>query len=789
MAGLWLVTAAPASAQVAALVSPGPLSKAHSQLDGIANCQKCHEPGRKIATDKCLACHKPIADRIAAKKGVHRNVAGACEGCHAEHAGAHAELRPFDPRRFNHAAETGFALDGRHAPLAQTCARCHKARSFLNTRAACVACHEDVHKGTLGPNCTTCHTTATPFVDARQQFDHSKAKFALTGAHRTVNCTKCHVNRVFTGLKFASCTDCHREPHRQTFGTDCTSCHSTETWKTRKLDHARTGFPLKGAHVAAQCTACHTKPPVQVRLQVGKCSACHADVHRGQFKQDCGSCHTETTFRKAPFDHAAATKFPLTGRHSAIACSRCHKGAATAGPARTLGPAGTVTVVFKGASTSCTSCHEDVHRGSTGQACESCHTTTDFHGLKSYAHGAALTPFFTGRHVTSDCRVCHGRSTIAVAAQTTPAVAAWTFKGLGTACTKCHADPHNNEMAGPCERCHAIDEVGFAASKFSHGSTDFPLTGRHQAVRCNQCHTPRTTAVTRDSTTPRQSPARDEAGRALQFTAKGTDCASCHQDVHLGQVGRQCQTCHSTEKFSVQKYTHKQVPGTLFTGMHSTLACRACHKIETASFPSGRGTAVRLVGSGSACASCHRAQDPHRDALGDTCERCHTPERWLSVSRAFHKVGLFPLEGRHLTVACASCHVNGITKGTPTKCFDCHWVRRQDDPYQTRLGNQCETCHRPTSWTAVNWNHAARTGFALNVSHRSLACDSCHKDRRFTGTGVNCATCHLETYQRTSAPNHAAAGFPTNCEVCHQPANTSWKQAVFNHSGFPLVGL
>ncbi len=47
--------------------------------------------------------------------------------------------------------------------------------------------------------------------------------------------------------------------------------------------------------------------------------------------------------------------------------------------------------------------------------------------------------------------------------------------------------------------------------------------------------------------------------------------------------------------------------------------------------------------------------------------------------------------GRHLTVACASCHLDGVTRGTPTKCYDCHWVRRQDDPYQTRLGTQCES--------------------------------------------------------------------------------------------------
>ena len=73
---VWLLAPAPrASAQeIGALVSPGPLARAHATLEGIANCQKCHEPGRKVTAAKCLACHKPIAERIAAKKGVHRNV-------------------------------------------------------------------------------------------------------------------------------------------------------------------------------------------------------------------------------------------------------------------------------------------------------------------------------------------------------------------------------------------------------------------------------------------------------------------------------------------------------------------------------------------------------------------------------------------------------------------------------------------------------------------------------------------------------------------------------------------
>src|SRR5512134_103188 len=97
-----------AYAQIGALVSPGRLSRAHASLEGIANCLQCHSAGQRVAADKCLACHKPVAERIAQKRGVHRAVTTDCISCHVEHAGVDGELRPFDTRGFDHSAETRF---------------------------------------------------------------------------------------------------------------------------------------------------------------------------------------------------------------------------------------------------------------------------------------------------------------------------------------------------------------------------------------------------------------------------------------------------------------------------------------------------------------------------------------------------------------------------------------------------------------------------------------------------------------------------------------------------------
>ena len=55
---------------------------------------------------------------------------------------------------------------------------------------------------------------------------------------------------------------------------------------------------------------------MSVKPKADTCAACHVDVHRGTFKQDCKSCHNETSFGKAPFDHST-DEVPATGKHDA----------------------------------------------------------------------------------------------------------------------------------------------------------------------------------------------------------------------------------------------------------------------------------------------------------------------------------------------------------------------------------------------------------------------------------------------------------------------------------------
>jgi class III cytochrome C family protein len=632
-----------ALAQLGALVSPGRLSRAHASLEGINSCLQCHTAGRGVSAQKCLTCHKPIAERIARKRGVHRAVTTDCVTCHVEHAGVDAELRPFNTQRFNHATDAAFPLDGLHASLATNCAACHKTRSFLAASPSCSSCHTDAHKGTLGPRCETCHTTAVRFSDSRTRFDHGRTAFPLTGAHTSVTCSACHTKGATTyKVASTSCASCHNDPHRAQFGGSCASCHVTQSWKTTKVDHSRTAFPLRGQHLSVQCVSCHAKPATQVKPKADTCAACHTDPHRGVFKQDCKSCHDESSFKKAGpsgFDHSS-TRFPLVDTHAGLTCAACHTSRAPVSivppgtPSRGAGARGAappgrppVSADFSGLRTDCVSCHTDVHRAELGTSCETCHTARSFQ-VTGFRH-ARVRAFFDGQHATLRCAQCHtstyGTAPASAPAQSQgtvitgagrsssqPAVLRVGFAKTSDSCASCHMDVHLGQVGTRCETCHTVATPRFAVRTFQHSTTKFPLTGKHPTVACESCHTVAT----------QNFPAGH--GTARRLTGMGTACATCHQDPHKGELGASCERCHSTDTFafSGKWYVHssRQLSRTFFVGRHVT-ACVACHKRGRDAVGARPTLATYVIPT--TCTSCHT--DIHRGALGPRCESCHKP--------------------------------------------------------------------------------------------------------------------------------------------------------------------
>jgi hypothetical protein len=626
-----------ASAQLGALLSPGRLSRPHASLEGIGHCLSCHAPGQGVSAVKCLSCHKPVADRIAQAKGVHRNVTTDCVACHVEHAGVDAELRPFDQRTFDHTADAAFPLDGLHAQLATKCDSCHRTRSFLSVTSACASCHVDVHKGSLGTRCSTCHATSVGFADTRATFDHGATAFPLTGAHTTVSCASCHDQQPgsYKVAQFASCATCHTDPHQERFGGSCSSCHATPSWQTTKVDHSRTAFALVGRHAEVACARCHTRPAMKAAPEAGTCGACHADPHRGSFQQDCRACHDENGWQTDVFDHST-TGFPLVDAHARLTCASCHTGGIGLdaggrpdGAARDGGrsgaargaAAGIAATNFRGLKSECAACHQDVHEGELGTRCESCHTARTF-SVTSFVH-SRRRPFFEGQHASLGCAQCH-RLPAAMPSTRTPTAAA-PLAALSTAaprmphlglpttpdtCASCHQDVHAGQVGTRCDGCHTLDAAAFAITAFPHERTRFPLSGPHAAVPCVACHKVETGSFPGGMATARR------------LTGFGQECASCHQDPHQGQLDRACERCHSSETFRIAAYTHLRADaqGSFFAGEHLAAPCAACHK----GAPGGTGppapTAYRISTS---CIDCHR--DVHRGALGSRCETCHKP--------------------------------------------------------------------------------------------------------------------------------------------------------------------
>jgi hypothetical protein len=132
-------------------------------------------------------------------------------------------------------------------------------------------------------------------------------------------------------------------------------------------------------------------------------------------------------------------------------------------------------------------------------------------------------------------------------------------------CYSCHHadDPHEGRFGVDCSQCHTAD--GWSPAKFDHNLSNFPLTGAHMAVACEDCHV------------------------NGQFQGLRTACVACHAEPasHAGQFGTDCAICHSTTAWTPAE----------FNGKHS--------------FPLDHG-------DGATCATCHPSS-----FTAYTCYGCH----------------------------------------------------------------------------------------------------------------------------------------------------------------------
>ena len=56
-------------------------------------------------------------------------------------------------------------------------------------------------------------------------------------------------------------------------------------------------------------------------------------------------------------------------------------------------------------------------------------------------------------------------------------------------CSVCHTDVHKGAFGADCKSCHTVNGFNIINQQnFDHNKTKFPLIGKHQTVKCNDCH-------------------------------------------------------------------------------------------------------------------------------------------------------------------------------------------------------------------------------------------------------------------------------------------------------------
>ena len=148
--------------------------------------------------------------------------------------------------------------------------------------------------------------------------------------------------------------------------------------------------------------------------------------------------------------------------------------------------------------------------------------------------------------------------------------------------------------------------------------------------------------------------------------------------------------------------------------------------------------------------------------------------------RSSHAKTGFSLTGGHARVACENCHVQGVFKGTPTKCMVCHTTGGRISASFKPANHiptvaNCGTCHRTTRWTPASFRHS-------NVKPGS--CSTCHNGNIATGksdrhlpTTASCDSCHRTIAWTPAAFRHVGVKSGT-CSTCHNGRTAAGKPGL-----------
>lgn len=197
------------------------------------------------------------------------------------------------------------------------------------------------------------------------------------------------------------------------------------------------------------------------------------------------------------------------------------------------------------------------------------------------------------------------------------------------------------------------------------------------------------------------------------------------------------------------------------------------------------------------CLDCHKKVDndirlkqgfhgKDKKVAASQCRDCHTEHEGkdaqiiiLDKDAFDHDSTDFPLTGKHRQTVCENCHESDKKfRETSSKCVACH---KDDDAHDNKLGEKCESCHNPKSWSSEQFDHD-KTDFKLRFAHKQVACDLCHVANQYKETPKTCVSCHAikDVHQNR---------FGKKCASCH--SEEKWVKTHFNHfkdTGIRLKG-
>lgn len=245
------------------------------------------------------------------------------------------------------------------------------------------------------------------------------------------------------------------------------------------------------------------------------------------------------------------------------------------------------------------------HPDARDMKCAACHTPDGWSPAR-FAHERTGYDL-KGQHARAACTACHTRS--------------WTAP-VPQNCAACHVDPHEQEFGSMCHSCHNEDNWQSLFTVDAHRRSQFPLSGRHAMIPCQECHIEK---------------------RERTFTRTALSCISCHAKdarsaslttLDHGTLSTDCRGCHSPVSFSPARFVEHEACFPLVGSTHATIRCVDCHQASTVAGLQWRGT----CGNASLrCAECHERDittERHREKgvvgyvhSSERCVGCHASGR------------------------------------------------------------------------------------------------------------------------------------------------------------------